>query len=49
VDFKLLLLRVTPEIRYSRWRSDSVSPSLPFISLAPSKLNQAQLLIGVSF
>src|SRR5579864_1219511 len=47
VDFKLLLLKVTPEIRYSRWGSDT-TPS-PFFSIVPSKQNQAEFLIGVSF
>ena len=46
VDVKLLLVRITPELRYSRWGSDS-TPSLPFIS--PSKQNQAEFLIGLSF
>jgi hypothetical protein len=46
VDIKLLVVRVTPEIRYSRWGSDAAAPSL-FAS--PSNLNQAEFLIGVSF
>jgi hypothetical protein len=49
VDFKLLLLRVTPEIRYTRWRGDAVPPSLAILSKASSNQNQAQFLIGVSF
>lgn len=47
VDFKLLLIRITPEIRYSRWGGDSAARAV-FTSL-PSNLNQAELLIGVSF
>jgi hypothetical protein len=46
VDFKLLLLKVTPEIRYARWGSDGAgSSSFPF----PSNRNQTEFLIGVSF
>lgn len=48
VDFKLLLVRITPELRYSHWGSDSASP-LRNISLPPSNQNQAEFLIGLSF
>jgi len=47
VNFKLLLLKVTPEIRYSHWGSDA-TPSR-FFTIVPSKQNQAEFLIGVSF
>jgi hypothetical protein len=46
VDFKLLLLRISPEIRYSRWGSDATVTG--FLA-APSNLNQAEFLIGLSF
>jgi Outer membrane protein beta-barrel domain len=45
-DFKLLLLRISPELRYSRWGSDATVTS--FLA-APSDLNQAEFLIGLSF
>jgi hypothetical protein len=48
VDFKLLLVRISPEIRYSHWGHDSASPLLN-VSLPPSNQNQAEFLIGLSF
>jgi hypothetical protein len=48
VDFKLLLVRIAPELRFSRWGHDSASP-LRNISLPPSNQNQAEFLIGLSF
>jgi hypothetical protein len=45
VDIKLLLLRVSPEIRYSHWGQDAARTFL----VAPSNINQAEFLIGVSF
>ncbi len=45
IDLKLLLVRITPEIRFSRWGSDASS----IISAPPSSLNQADFLIGLSF
>ncbi|HYL75480.1 MAG TPA: outer membrane beta-barrel protein [Bryobacteraceae bacterium] len=47
VDFKLLLLKLTPEIRYSRWGSDATAS--PVFNIVPSKQNQAEFLIGLSF
>jgi hypothetical protein len=46
VDIKLVLLRVSPEIRYSRWGKDATVTG--FLA-APSNINQAEFLIGVSF
>ena len=46
VDIKLLLVRVSPEIRYSRWGQDATVTS--FLA-APSNINQAEFLIGLSF
>ena len=46
VDIKLLVLRVSPEIRSSRWGKDA--PVTGFLA-APSNINQAEFLIGVSF
>lgn len=48
VDFKLLLIRLSPELRYSRWGHDSPSP-LRNVSLPPSNQNQVEFLIGLSF
>jgi hypothetical protein len=48
VDFKLLLVRIGPELRYSHWGHDSASP-LRNLSLPASNQNQAEFLIGLSF
>lgn len=48
VDFKLLLVRIGPELRYSHWGQDSASP-LRKVSLPPSNQNQVEFLIGLSF
>ena len=48
VDFKLLLVRIGPELRFSRWGHDSASP-LRNLSLPHSNQNQAEFLIGLSF
>jgi Outer membrane protein beta-barrel domain len=48
VDFKLPLVRIGPELRYSRWGSDSASALLN-VSLPPSNQNQVEFLIGLSF
>jgi hypothetical protein len=45
VDLHLLLIRVTPEIRFSRWSGDGAAT---FVRPA-SQLNQAEFLIGISF
>lgn len=47
VDLKLLVVRIEPEIRYSRWGGDGAGR--PGLFAAPSNLNQAELLIGISF
>jgi len=46
VDIKLLLLRVSPEIRYTRWGQDAAVNSFPG---AISNVNQAEFLVGLSF
>ena len=46
IDVKLLLLRITPELRYSRWGGDA---HVQFLNAPPSQLNQAEFLIGISF
>jgi hypothetical protein len=46
IDFKIPLVRISPEVRFSRWGGDSASrPRL----LPPSNGNQAEFLIGLSF
>jgi len=46
VDIKLLVLRISPEIRYSRWGKDATVTG--FLA-APSNINQAEFLVGLSF
>jgi hypothetical protein len=48
VDFKLPLVRIGPELRYSHWGSDSASPALN-VTLPPSNKNQVEFLVGLSF
>jgi hypothetical protein len=45
VELKLLVLKLSPEIRFSRWGSDAAT-SIP--NAPPSNLNQAEFLIGLS-
>ncbi len=47
VDVKLFVVRVEPEIRYSRWGGDASAG--PGFFAAPSNQNQAEFLIGISF
>lgn len=49
VDLKLLLVRITPEIRYSRWGGDAAAAALGGVVAAHSNLNQAEFLVGLSF
>lgn len=46
VELKLLLLKLSPEIRFSRWGSDAATS---LVNAPPSNLNQAEFLIGLSF
>jgi hypothetical protein len=46
VELKLLVLKLSPEIRFSRWGSDAPTS---IINAPPSNLNQAEFLIGLSF
>jgi hypothetical protein len=46
IDVKVLLVKITPEIRFSRFGGDATVRS--FIA-APSNLTQAEFLIGISF
>ncbi len=45
VEIKISRLRIEPDIRYTRWGSDS--PSLA--AIAPSNVNQASFLVGIAF
>jgi hypothetical protein len=46
IDFKLLVVKISPELRFSRWGSDSI----PTIATFPSSnRNQAEFLIGLAF
>lgn len=47
VDIKALLLHISPEIRYTRWGSDTI----PAGAIAPpySNRNQIEFLVGVAF
>jgi hypothetical protein len=45
VEFKAYKLRISPELRYTRWGADSSG----FTFDAKSNRNQAELMIGVSF
>ena len=48
VEFRVLKLRIAPEIRYTRWGDDAKpGPGAGF--LAPSDVNQASFLVGLSF
>jgi len=47
-DLKIPFVKISPEIRYSRWGADSANPQLN-VSLPPSNRNQAEFLIGLSF
>jgi opacity protein-like surface antigen len=55
VEIHLLLLRITPEIRYTRWGTRQFSGSLPFgvVSSVAGSLtsnqNQAEFLVGFTF
>jgi hypothetical protein len=44
VEFKAFRLRISPELRYTRWGGDS-----NVLGFAKSDQNQAQLLVGLTF
>lgn len=47
LDFRLLLIHISPEIRYNHWGSDSFPAD--FFQPVHSQTNQAELLVGISF
>jgi hypothetical protein len=46
VELKMLVLKLSPEIRFTRWGSDAATS---IVNAPPSSLNQAEFLIGLSF
>jgi hypothetical protein len=46
VELKLSRIRIEPELRYTHWGSDSNTPGQ---QSSPSKVNQAQFLLGITF
>jgi hypothetical protein len=48
VEFKALFLRVSPELRYTHWGSDTFTGGLANIVWQTSK-NQVNFLVGISF
>jgi hypothetical protein len=46
IELKALVIKLSPEIRFSRWGSDA---STSIVNAPPSNLNQAEFLIGLSF
>ncbi len=47
VELKAARIRIEPELRYTRWGSDASIAAVQ--GFAPSNLNQAQFLIGITF
>lgn len=47
VEFKLLFLRVSPELRYTRWGTDTFTGGLA--NIWQTNKNQGQFLVGISF
>ena len=48
VDLHLLVLHITPELRYTRWGSQALDFILPGGTLSANQ-NQAEFLVGISF
>ena len=47
IELKISRLRIEPEIRYTRWGSDSASAIAA--GSTPSNVNQAAFLVGIAF
>ena len=47
--FRVGFLRVSPEIRYTRWSGSSFQEAGSFGSFVQSKQNQLDLLVGLTF
>ena len=48
IEFKLLFVRISPEIRFTRWGSDNLTSGLANVILKANR-NQGQFLVGFSF
>jgi opacity protein-like surface antigen len=49
VEVKLLLIRVSPELRYTHWGSRAFSASALGTDVLHANQNQAEFLVGISF
>jgi len=49
IELRLLLLKVSPEIRYTRWGTEHFSQIIAPGAFLNSNQNQAEFLIGISF
>ena len=49
VEFKVRLVRVSPEFRYTRWSNKAFSTYGPYGSYAESAQNQAEVLLGITW
>jgi len=47
IEMKAGLMRIVPEVRYTRWRADSSQPQMPFD--LRSNPNQLDVLVGITF
>jgi hypothetical protein len=49
VEIKALLIRITPEIRYTRYGSSAVTIGNVGATIAHANQNQAEFLVGIGF
>jgi len=49
VEVKLLLIRISPELRYTRWGSEAFSIQSGGTTFLQTNQNQAEFLVGISF
>lgn len=49
VEVKLLLIRISPELRYTHWGSHALSVSALGTDILHANQNQAEFLVGISF
>jgi hypothetical protein len=49
LDLRLLILRITPELRYTRWGSSGFNSIFPPGASLSSNQNQGEFLVGFSF
>jgi hypothetical protein len=48
LELKILRLRIAPEVRYTRWGSDT-KPTVGNVVSVASDTNQGEFLVGISF